>query len=906
MKLKPIISSLGFLLLFAFQTSAQTTITGKVVSEGETLIGANISLVGTNQGTVTDLGGKFQLEVSQSFPINLNISYTGYEDKLVEITAANKDNISIELASGAVSLNQVVVGASRYAESIIEAPVAIQKINARELKNSSSPDFYETMARLPGVHANQGSMTFTSLNTRGFADPNNLRFLQHIDGMDITSPGFGIIGNSAGTTELDVQSMELLPGASSALYGADAFNGLIRIYTKSPFDFPGLSFSWKTGVTNSSVVGNNPYNDISLRYAHVFNDKFAFKIDANHRRATDWVGGDLSPRTNLAAHDNRDQIFANSDIDNDFVYNAVNRYGDSDFGLGLIRDVELTAPDGSTQTTNLSRTGFLDGDLWNPEIRNYRLNASLHYKLTDDLELSYLYKRAHSDFSFRITTFYPFEDFVQEHHKVELKGKRLNARVYTSGQTANRTWIGFLAANSIQQSLKPDAAWAADFQSKYAETGSAQQSRQFADSYLNADGSLAAASQDAFNRAKETTLGSSDATTGGSKFIENSSFLHADLNYDFSEDLPFGLIAGGNFRRYEIDSKGSFFNDGPNGYNGPIPVTQFGIFTQATKAFAEDRLKLTGSIRYDKNENYDGNFTPRLSAVYTAGANREHNFRVSYQTGFRNPGLQESFIAFPLFSFFTILGGSQANVDNYKYTGATGNVITGPQLQQEFGFGAIEPEKNKTFDIGYKSLINNKFLIDANLYFTTYDNFLGSNQVVFGGGTPDFKVFLWYQNRDQKVTTNGFDLNMDYLIGNGFKVGGNFSYTDLDAPDFDVSDGGVAKEQFIRGLRFNSPKTRFNLHFSNTGFGKDKKWGFDVALHQTGEYFYLSAFGATTIKAFNWTDASVSYKIPKWKATVKVGGSNIFKQDYTHVYQGPAIGGLYFVAIRFDDLLSKK
>ncbi len=76
------------------------------------------------------------------------------------------------------------------------------------------------------------------------------------------------------------------------------------------------------------------------------------------------------------------------------------------------------------------------------------------------------------------------------------------------------------------------------------------------------------------------------------------------------------------------------------------------------KRLLNDKLKLTASIRYDKNENFDGSFTPRLSGVYSITP--EHNIRASFQTGFRNPTPIDQYIklnAGPI----TILGGAPNN-----------------------------------------------------------------------------------------------------------------------------------------------------------------------------------------------------------------------------------------------------
>ena len=69
--------------------------------------------------------------------------------------------------------------------------------------------------------------------------------------------------------------------------------------------------------------------------------------------------------------------------------------------------------------------------------------------------------------------------------------------------------------------------------------------------------------------------------------------------------------------------------DGSFGNN--IYYKKFGAFTQVTKTFFDDKLKLFGSLRFDYNPEFDPKFTPRLAAVYTLKQN--HNFRVTCQAG---------------------------------------------------------------------------------------------------------------------------------------------------------------------------------------------------------------------------------------------------------------------------------
>lgn len=284
--MKSIISIITMLLCCA--VFSQTTITGTVVDNGNNpVIGANVIIAGTTQGTVTDFDGKFSFQVSQAPPLTLEISSVGYEPQTVRITSANQD-VRVTLVEGTV-LDEIVLSASRTPERIFESPVTIERFGLKEIRNTASATFYGGLENLKGVDINTNSLTFQSVNTRGFATFNNTRFVQLVDGMDNSAPALNfVLGNLLGMTELDVHSVELLPGASSALYGANAFNGILFMTSKSPFDFPGVSAYYKQGMTVQDAAGTNAYYDMGVRVAHKFSDKFAAKANFSYLKGTDW------------------------------------------------------------------------------------------------------------------------------------------------------------------------------------------------------------------------------------------------------------------------------------------------------------------------------------------------------------------------------------------------------------------------------------------------------------------------------------------------------------------------------------------------------------------------------------------------------------------------------------------
>lgn len=296
------------LCMSSFTILAQTTLKGKVTDGKEPVIGANVTIKGTTEGTVTDIDGNFELTTNLPTPLKLVISMVGMASSEIEVDGSKSD-ISVALSEESSLLNDVVVSASRVEEKLLESPVTIEKMDQKAIKASSSADYYDDLAKLKGVQTINGSMTFTAVNTRGFGGISNTRFVQLMDGMDNAAPLLNFpTGNIVGIGELDIQNVELVPGAASALYGPNAFNGILLMNSKNPFEQPGFSATAKAGFAQAgNGYGIRPMGSAGLRIAHAFKSKktntdyLAIKANFNIFQGTDWYANDYTTDRNLQA-----------------------------------------------------------------------------------------------------------------------------------------------------------------------------------------------------------------------------------------------------------------------------------------------------------------------------------------------------------------------------------------------------------------------------------------------------------------------------------------------------------------------------------------------------------------------------------------------------------------------------
>ncbi|WP_435414142.1 TonB-dependent receptor [Polaribacter aestuariivivens] len=881
---------------------AQTTVTGTVkdANTGDLLPGANIKISNKAVGTTTDFDGEFVLKVSETPPFTIEISMLGYKTEKIEITK-NNQKVEANLTENETSLDEIVVSASRTPERIMESPVTVERMDARAIKNTTAPSFYDGLENLKGVDVNTNSLTFKSVNTRGFATFANTRFMQLVDGMDNSSPALNFaIGNLLGMSELDVNTVELLPGASSALYGANAFNGIMFMTSRSPFNDQGISFSYKYGITSQDAAGDNNFHDVSIRMAYAFSEKFAAKATLSYLKGTEWFATDY--------RNTRNGEYAVGDRSvND--YDGLNVYGDE------------VAVDLGGAVGRVSRTGYEERDLMKDyEAKSVKLNTALHYRPFGDdrLELIFNSKFGVGNTIYQGANRYNIRDFYLAQQKLELRGKNFFVRGYVTTEDAGNSYDSRFAAININRRWKSDQDWFTQYAGTYLVTGSHVAARAAADTGRLIPGTPAY--QAAFD---EVTADPSLVT--GSRFQDQTKLYHSDVNYNFQELIEWAEFqVGGSYRRYSLNSNGSIFTD----FDGPIDYDEYGVYTQMQKKFLEDdRLKFTASVRYDKAQNFDGNFSPRVSLAYAAGENKNDNFRASFQKGFRNPTTQDQYIGLDAGAAI-LVGSAPDNLD--RYTSSPLNVSTAGQpfvggptttlsgrLAYENSFSAtsvqngaptasnsplVKPEEVTAFELGYRGLVTageSRITIDLSGYYNIYNDFIsGKNVLVPFYGTVgdnslsllalqngDFKAFQTYTNTTADITSYGASIGLNTKVLNGFDLGVNYTYAKF---DFDQA----SDPDFEAG--FNTPEHKVKLQFGHTNLFEN--FGFNINARWQNEFLWESTFLDATVDARTVIDAQINYTIPSLKSVIKLGGANLTGQEYFSAPGVGAIGSQYYLS----------
>jgi iron complex outermembrane receptor protein len=911
------------MLIAATMAFAQTTVSGSVKDNaGSALPGANIVIKGSTEGVSTDSYGQFTLKTNQNPPFTLVITAIGYKANEIQVSGP-MSGLNIALDESAQELGEIVIKSGREPVSYLKSSITTEVVTLQAIQNASTVDPYDALSQIKGVQTTASGMNFQQINTRGFATIANERFVQWVDGIDTSAPILNFpTGNIVGIGELDMESMELIPGAASALYGPNAFNGILLMSSKNPFDYTGFSAQFKSGVTTSDAQGGKiyPMFNYGFRLAEKkFNDKLAYKINFSIFQAEDWRANDY--KTDRLNPESTEDLSGRPDFD------GVNLYGD-EYALITVPGI----------AGSFRRTGFKEEDLIDSySARSIKGDAAIHYMIKGQhgqpgsLEASYNYRFGSGDAIYQGDAKYALRDFTQEFHKLELKGDNFFVRGYLTATDAGNSYNLLALGTFMNETYVPTSAeWAPSYINAYlgyapgVPAGDHKLARNYADrEFLGLD-------KKSFDyRAGQVRKQFFQRTPPGAKFIDNSRIWHGEFNYNFKEQIDFiEVMVGGNYRVYDLYTGGTILNEDPDA-DSPfdvnakrITIGEYGVYTQFGKQLGQ--LKLTGSIRYDKNENFKGQVTPRLAAVYVLKEenNEVHSIRASFQTGFRNPATQSQFIYFPA-SDATLLGSTKANAERYgvhnggawtrdSFTAfraaggtidANGNVLTGNSaLLQPTAVPYVQPEQLKAFEIGYKGRFANSLLIDLNGYYNMYSDFIGTDfvasdhAVVHQGVTrPAGTIFSLYSNSPEDIQSYGVGLGITYKFYKDFTLNSNYNYADFAV---DEVEGRV----FNAG--FNTPNNKFNVGISNNRL-IGQNLGFSVNYRWQQEFYWVSSFGEWNVPAFGLVDAQVSYKVPSIGSVIKVGGTNIAGPDYRTNLGGPFVGQQYYVSITFDGNLLK-
>lgn len=881
------------------------------------LIGATVQVKGTSIGVTTGIEGDFVLKYDGAFPVTLVFSYLGYKDQEIIYQKETK-NIVVDLNEDAELLNEAVVQDVRITQRQKQAPLTVESLDPLAIKETPAANFYEGLSHLKGVDISSASIGFKVINTRGFNSTSPVRSLQLIDGVDNQAPGLNFsLGNFLGSPELDVMRVDLVAGASSAFYGPNAFNGVIMMQSKDPFLTPGLDATVKIGERNLLETG--------VRWAKVYNDKngkprFAYKVNLFYMQARDWQADNRNPTPQSP-----------STSGNPGGWDAVNIYGDE---YQLRNDKR-----GSLATPGLGayyRTGYNEIDLVNYNTRNIKSNIQAHYMLEDSSRLIYAFNFGYGTTVYQGDNRMSLKDIVFVQNRLEWKkDNKFFIRIYSTNENAGNSYDSYRTALVMSENAKNDAEWSRDYANYWnanidprvralpgfpgLQSGVIEKrdsflnnyyydsltkwhnaARNYADYYVSGAGQSPRYTPgtpefDSAFRATTSTL----TTDGGSLFYDKSALYHIQGQYEWdttdTKSWMMEFTVGGNGRMYVPNSAGTIFLDTNRRV---IRNYEVGAYAGAARYFFDSKLKVAATVRVDKNINFPILVSPAASAVYN---HKEHTFRASFSSAIRNPTLTDQYFNMNV-GRATLLG----NLDGYNNLVSTESYIDflnstprDPSRLNYFNVDAVKPERVRTAEVGYRTIIDKKIFIDASYYYSWYTDFLGyiigvELELDSVNAPSSQRIVRVTTNSKSVVTTQGFSCGINYYFKNWLSFNGNYTFNELTTKD--TSDPIIPA--------YNTPRNKFNVGIN----GRDVKirrgkfeirdLGYNINFKWVqGFIFEGSPQFSGEIPTYYQLDAQVNWLWAPWKTTFKLGASNLTNRKVYQVFGGPLVGRLiYFSA----------
>ena len=948
-----------FCSIVSFSASAQSVVRGHVIDgdTGEPMFSASVVVPETGQGVTTDFDGLFRLEVA-GFPVVLQVSFIGYGMKSITVSSA-QEKLEVKLIPDQILIGAAEVVGSRISEKQKQAPLTVETMDLIAIKEAPSGNFYEGLGNLKGVDITSASLGFKIINTRGFNSTSPVRSLQLIDGVDNQSPGLNFsLGNFLGAPDLDVKSVEIIAGASSAFFGPGAFNGVINMETKDPFVFSGLSVSTKLGETTKQ--GERPLFETGFRWADVIENEegdpfFAYKINFFRFEAYDWEATNYDPIDGSSVS-----------ALNPGRFDAVNIYGDE-----FQPRFDYTPPPGNAYRGlgTIYRTGYKEVDLVDYNTNNTKVSVSGHWRLQPEKtyespELIYGFNMGKGTTVYQGDNRFSLKNIEFYQHRLELRKKnKWFIRAYRTNEDAGDSYDPYATALKLQDSTRNHNNWARVYEEYWVDSIAPSISDTYPeleflgfDSIFSDDGiflyllplaGIPEGAEDQWFDENQGNLtywhsqveqwtnegyanlaavaidpvghlvpGSDDFNTlfnqlitsknnegeGGTRFHDLSSLVHVHGEYIFEPWFLEEIRVGANFRQYTPVSEGTIFSD-----TSGVVITnaEAGAYLGAKKRFLEDDMIVTGTVRVDKNVNFPLMVSPAISLVWSP--NTKDFARVSFSSALRNPTLADQYLFLDV-GPATLVGNLngvqdlvtiQSFIDYRAQIIPQGSISMDPEYLEYFDIAPIRPEQVRTFEAGYRTTIGEKLYIDAGCYFSTYTDFIGYN------------IGLDIAFAPQSTAVQGIDVyryaanSINEVKTQGASVGLQYYLDEKFSLTGNYSWNKLVKTNEDDPIipAFNTPEHKFNLGITARGLdaGGKNSWGFGLNYRWVQQFVFEGSPQFTGgIPQYDLVDAQINLYIDKINTTFKVGGSNLLSNQHIETYGGPQVGRLAYVSILYD------
>lgn len=861
-------------------------------------------------------------EALQLLPGATTIFKDGFEAYYFVLSDADfdKGNRTLYIKPSQLALDAVVISAARRETQLRKAPISIYSKSHKELMTSPSHDIYYTLATSPETDIVQLGGNVKVINTRGFNDPFQNRFVQLVNGVDVQLPALNAtLGNVTGPIQADVKRAELIAGPSSAMFGANAFQGLSNLITYNPLDDQNLEIQLKGG--------SRDYMDLQ-GVLNIANKKknLGVKVGGAYNTMMDWEATD--PNTNV--YGKIGQPVNLSGALQGYLNSAIYPGQDSAFNQ-MAQTYFDSTPGALPGTHTITAPGVAEADAVDYRTISAKAVAGIFYRPTDKMEVSYTYNYSYGRQMLQGTTRYFFN--VRSHiHDFNVSYDRLKLKVNYNQDDVYDSYNMLLAGNYMSISNFPLYVGALTqdyYESVYlASNGftdalsAAEFEELFANSQVAAESAWWSADSDTFNnRLNEITTNTNSLLGAG--LVDKSSIFHAEASYNLPvEVVKVDLLA--YYRSSNPVSYGTLFEDTlVNAADAPadgsldknldyvdLAAKEYGGLVQANKSLLDGKLDIWASARVDGHSNFKTQISPRGGLVANLG---KHSIRAAYQYGFRNPTLQNQYIKLDLGrllllgninGYTSLIGLSDFQAFAAEY--AMGNVDT--TLIPRTNIDPLVQEQVSSIEFGYRGEVKS-FSIEANFFYNWYKNFIGSYRAMLVPNADNLsllqmvgeitstpstaRVIQIPVNFEDVVNTYGGSLKLTYRYTYKMLLSANYSYSGINVP---------ATSTYLPG--FNTPKHKVNFLAQGNRLYK----GLGASAHARWADFteWRSSIGDGVLPAYWNLDVAVHYDFDEPSTRVSLGCTNITDNQIRYAVGAPAIGRMVYASLVMDIDLKKK
>ncbi len=868
---------------------------------GKPMAGANVLLIGSLTGTVSDSSGYFELDYSTQPEATVKVSYLGYRS--IKVTGCpDGDAGEIRLQADAVLLGGAVISASRFEEAQFTSAVTIHRLNRTVLRTPVAGDYYQELNALPGISVVENSMAFRVINTRGFNTTSPFRMVQWVDGVDNLTPVLNFSpGGFLGPVPLDLEEIEVLSGPASALYGPNAMQGMVVATTRLPFGDEGISFDLQGGTRD--------FGQAQVRWAQVFgpSNAFAAKVALSYTRAQEWIATD-SIQNRYRARNSAPQ---NLDVLAEQLPGSGSLSSEELALVTLFQDYAQMYPTAQPGTVSYGIPGYAEKDLLTESLaQSLKLNTGLFYESKMGWHAEYLMRYSRSTGVYQGNNRAYLKNFSLLQHKIGFNYRNFQVKLYANTDQVGDSYDLVLTGISIAQQQVPTAT--RDFLLEYMQAMEAL-SNGFSEAPDEADRivALSAGAQAAslafalpgtveFENLLSITTQSTDRPVG-SRYISRSSIYHGEVQYTLP--LTFlKIMTGASIRRYQPRTEGRLFADTlmQNGEFRNIGFYEYGGFVQASRDVAQ-KWTIQGSLRLDKSQNYDLQFSPRLAIGFNPKP--EHHLRLSAQSAFRTPSLNDQYFLLNVGAF--IVRGNAEGYDNLYSTASVSSFLAGggvdTSLLVALVLPRVRPESLNMVELGYRVDLPLTWQMELAGYGGFYQDFIGSIRAVepragtagANSGVADilnsnYQSYNIAANSASRITTYGGTLSIGGTILPGWFAQTHYTYAGFTLTEKD--DG------LIPG--FNTPPHR--IVFSSAYQFPSGDWSLKARWYWQDTFVWESPFADGQVPVNHGLDVRVGYTIANWNSTLSLGGNNLYNNKRIQAAGGPEIGSFYYVSWRFE------